>query len=206
MRRIYLDLDNTLIDSVRRYEDEQDTAERYGIPRAEYVRAVEALYARHGPASYSFPLVFSIIRETRPDAPEALLRALKALLRKQYFFPDTLAFLARFRREELVLVTEGVAEFQWPKLHAHDIARRVGRVELISGKKSDAIREAESETTFFLDDAARHVDEVKRARPRTFCIQVRAAAPWEKKQNALLADAVCGTLIEAADFINGPRH
>src|SRR3990167_2924434 len=105
MRRIYLDLDNTLIDSVRRYEDEQETAERHGVPRTEYVRAVETLYARHGTASYCFPLLFSIIREARPDAPEALLRELEALLAKHYFFPDTLAFLSPlFPRGRLLLV------------------------------------------------------------------------------------------------------
>src|SRR3989344_7210790 len=203
MRRIYLDLDNTLIDSVRRYEDEQETAERHGVPRAEYVRAVETLYARHGTASYCFPLLFSIIRETRPDAPEELLRELEALLAKHYFFPDTLAFLSRFSREELVVVTEGRIEFQWPKAAAHNLLEHVREVRISHTKKSEMIEERGQ--TFFLDDAARHVDDVKRAHPGIICIQVRPAAPWEKKQNALLADAVCASLAEAADFIDSFR-
>ena len=62
-----------------------------------------------------------------------------------------------------------------------------------------------SRQAFFLDDAARHVDDVKRAHPGIICIQVRSAAPWEKKQNALLADAVCASLAEAADFIDSLR-
>lgn len=200
MRRIYLDLDNTLIDSVRRYEEEQETAERHGITRAEYVRAVETLYARHGTASYCFPLLFSIIREAHPNAPEALLRELEVLLGKQYFFPDTLEFFARFHREELVVVTEGRFEFQWPKAAAHNLLSYVREVRLSHVKKKSEMIEERGQT-FFLDDAARHVDDVKRAHPGIVCIQVRSAAPWEKKQNALLADAVCASLAEAADFI-----
>lgn len=211
MRRIYLDLDNMLIDSVRRYEDEQETAERHGISRAEYVRAVETLYARHGTASYCFPLLFSIIRETRPDAPEALLHELEALLDKHYFFPDTLAFLSRFSREELVVVTEGRIEFQWPKAAAHNLLEHVREVRIShTKKKSEMIEERGQDLpagrqAFFLDDAARHIDEVKRAHPDIVCIQVRPPAPWEKKQNALLADAVCASLAEAADFIDSLR-
>ena len=204
MRRIYLDLDNTLIDSVRRYGDEQETAERHGVPRAEYVRAVETLYARHGTASYCFPLLFSIIREARPDAPEALLRELEALLDKQYFFPDTLAFLSRFSREELVVVTEGRIEFQWPKAAAHNLLEHVREVRISHMKKKSEMVEEHGQT-FFLDDAARHVDDVKRAHPGIICIQVHPAAPWEKKQTALLADAVCASLAEAADFIDSLR-
>src|SRR3989338_8722651 len=204
MRRIYLDLDNTLIDSVRRYEDEQETAERHGVPRTEYVRAVETLYARHGTASYCFPLLFSIIREARPDAPEALLRELEALLDKQYFFPDTLAFLSRFSREELVVVTEGRIEFQWPKAAAHNLLEHVREVRISHMKKKSEMVEEHGQT-FFLDDAARHVDDVKRVHPGIVCIQVRPAAPWEKKQNALLADAVCAALAEAAHFIDSLR-
>lgn len=200
MRLIYLDLDNTLIDSVRRYEEEQETAERYGVSRAEYVRAVETLYARHGTASYTFPLLFSIIRETRPDAPEALLRELKGLLGKRYFFPDTLEFFARFPREELIVVTESRYEFQWPKAAVHNLLAYVREVRISHVKRKSEMIE-ESGQTFFLDDAARHMDDVKRAHPGIVCIQVRVPAPWEKKQKALLADAVCGTLIEAAGFI-----
>src|SRR3989344_2247562 len=204
MRRIYLDLDNTLIDSVRRYGDEQETAERHGVPRAEYVRAVETLYARHGTASYCFPLLFSIIRETRPDAPEELLRELEALIAKHYFFPDTLAFLSRFSREELVVVTEGRIEFQWPKAAAHNLLEHVREVRISHTKKKSEMFE-ERGRTFFLDDAARHIDDVKRAHMSIICIQVRPAAPWEKKQNALLAEAVCASLAEAADFISSFR-
>src|SRR3989344_7660128 len=204
MRRIYLDLDNTLIDSVRRYEDEQETAERHGVPRAEYVRAVETLYARHGTASYCFPLLFSIIRETRPDAPEELLRELEALLAKHYFFPDTLAFLSRFSREELVVVTEGRIEFQWPKAAAHNLLEHVREVRISHTKKKSEMFEERGQDppagrqAFFLDDAARR-------HPGIVCIQVRPAAPWEKKQNALLAAAVCASLAEAADFIDSLR-
>lgn len=210
-RLIYLDLDNTLIDSARRYEEEQEVAERHGVPRAEYIRAVETLYARHGTASYCFPLLFSIIREARPDAPEALLRELEALLNKQYFFPDTLAFLARFPREELIVVTEGRFEFQWPKAAAHNLLAHVREVRISHVKKKSEMVEERGQDlpagrqAFFLDDAARHIDEVKRVHPGVVCIQVRSAAPWEKKQNALLADAMCASLAEAADFIKSFR-
>ncbi|MDP3947635.1 MAG: hypothetical protein Q8Q41_03025 [bacterium] len=203
-RRIYLDLDNTLIDSVRRYEDEQETAERHGVPRAEYIRAVETLYARHGTASYCFPLLFSILIETRPDAPEALLAELKTLLDKQYFFPDTLAFLSRFSRKELVVVTEGRYEFQWPKAVAHNLLEYVRAVRISHTRKKSEMVEEHGQT-FFLDDAARHIDEVKRAHPDVVCIQVRSAAPWEKKQTPALADLSCATLTEAADFIESLR-
>lgn len=204
MRRwIYIDLDNTLIDSVRRHQDEFKIAEQHGISPEEYKAAAEVLYAKQGNrVVYSFDLLFPVLQERNPCLSSEILRDLERLFERTYFFPDTEEFLAQFPPDEMFILTEGVRDFQLAKIYAHKLEKRVGRVIVIDAgnSKAGAILSGNI-PTFFIDDAPRHIAAVKQAHPAVFCIQARTLAPWERAGKHAGADICCPTLREAAEYI-----
>ena len=200
VRSIFVDLDCTLIDSERRYEDEKRVAENFGVPRAIYEWAVDELYKRYEVGSYSFPLLCEIIRPRMLNFPEELHLRLASLLSCNYFFSDALDFLARFSQEELVLVTSGNQEFQQKKIQTHELAKYFGRI-FVARNKAQVIGEEKAGTDFFIDDAPREIEKVKLAHPDVFCVQVRTPASWESQKYTSRADARLSDLISAAEYI-----
>lgn len=202
-RRIYVDLDNTLIDSVRRYQDEFRVAEHYGISSEEYKAAAEELYAKQGNrVVYSFDLLFPVLQKRNLGLSSGMLQDLERLFEQTYFFSDTEEFLAGFLPEEMLILTEGVRDFQLDKVYAHKLEKRVGQVIVIDAGNSKAgAISAGSIPTFFIDDAPRHIAAVKQVHPSVFCIQVRMLAPWEHVGEHIGADICCPTLREAAEYI-----
>lgn len=200
--RIFCDLDCTLIDSEQRYQDEKQIAVRFGVSPDIYEWSVGELYGRFGFAGYTFERLYGIILERVPRVPCRLAEELASLLVRNYFFPDALLFLEQFHRENLVLVTSGVPEFQLKKIETHDLGALMGII-VVSDSKAETVGEhkLDGKTHFFLDDAPREIEAVKRVHPDVVCIRVRTPASWESQKTTALADAYLPDLAVAAEYI-----
>lgn len=199
---IYADLDQTLINSERRFRDEIEVALDHGISEAEYTKAGKDILERDGSWAYSFRSLFQALKEKNPRLSPSILNDLEKLLHGNYFFPDTLEFLKQFSPSELIIVTRGTPEFQWPKIEAHKLTRYVGEVRITKGDKSEVMFEGDSYRKFLIDDSSKVIDEVKSAKPSVFCIQVRKPGSWDSRQEpADLRDAYCRNLLSAAKLI-----
>ncbi len=203
MRRlIFIDLDCTLIDSEKRYEDEKQMAERFGIKRDVYVWAVNELYRRHGTYKYSFALLCEILRERTPRANKNFEGELSRLLGRNYFFSDAPQFLSRFNCEELILLTSGTPDFQSRKIDVHGLNEVVKATFITDNKPIIIGREKRgSALNFFIDDAPREIEAVKRIHPDVVCIQIRTPPSWEMQKHTPLADARLPDLVSAVEYI-----
>lgn len=200
-RELYLDFDCTLVDSALRTEHEKIFARMHRISADEYMAAARNLHKRFGAASFTYTRLFNILAEKRPWLSRKFLADLNGLLRRDYLFPDTLDFVSRFRPEELIIITEGDEWFQSEKIKNNGLENRVGEIRIVRGLKGDAIVPKKSVLQLFLDDAPRHIDDVKRKHPSVFCIQMREPAPWEEQRESRLKDYHCRFLSEAAETI-----
>ncbi len=200
--RIFCDLDCTLIDSERRYEDEKQIAARLGVSRDDYEWAVDELYHRFGIARYSFTVLLEIIRERVPHVSSGLAEELMSLLDRNYFFPDSLNFLNQFRRRDLTLVTAGVIEVQLKKVETHGMKALMGDIVVTDSKpRAMGERKLDGRIHFFLDDAPREIEAVKRAHPDIVCIQMRIPPSWESQKYTNFADVCLPNLAAAAEYI-----
>lgn len=201
---ICVDLDNTLIDSVRRSKDEVGIAAKYGLRPEVYTKSINELFRRHG-NMYSFQLLWPILLEKKAYLPEEMLNELNELLDKTYFFGDTDLFLQSFKKEQLILVTSGDPVVQARKLYAHKLDERFDCVFLNPFAKTDVIgaciKECGGEKVYFVDDAPREIEAVKKTCPQAICVQVREPPPWEEQKTTDYADYYFWDLAGTADFI-----
>ena len=141
--------------------------------------------------------------------PWEITRDLNALLDKNYFFPDSEEFLSSFNPQQLVLITSGNQDFQWRKIDAHDLTKYIKFVWVItnkalavSGELVSALRAGIKEPFFFIDDAPREIEAVKKAHPEVICIQVREPASWETQRETEFYDVHFPQgLLPARDYI-----
>jgi len=208
---ICVDLDCTLIKSEQRYKDELEVAKKYGISAKKYAAAVEKLYQRYGIAAYRFELLYRILTEVSPGLSRQIIEDLNALLDKNYFFPDSEEFLAAFEPKQLVLITSGNFEFQFRKIVAHGLKKYINFIWVISNKAlavgAEIISAAKAgiqEPFFFIDDAPREIEAVKKAYPEeVVCIQVRTPAPWETQRSTEYFDVHLPDLEAVTHYIKG---
>lgn len=206
---ICVDLDCTLIDSERRYGDEMVIAAEYGISEEEYVTAVDTLYRHHGTAGYSFELLYEILAEQSPVLPWKITKDLNALLDRIYLFPDSELFLSSFKPEQLSIITTGNHEFQSRKIAAHNLKKWANYVWITPHKARAVAAESifgAGGNIFFIDDAPREIEAVKRARPEVICIQVRTPALWEIQRKTEFYDVHLPDLEAVTHYIKGILH
>lgn len=197
---VCVDLDNTLIDSVKRYNDEQIVAVKYGIDPKTYVNCVETLFKRHG-NFYSYKFLLPILQETKQDINCGVQNELEALLDKQYFFDDTIAFLSAFPKARLIITTSGDPTVQIRKAMAHNLSNWCRGMIVNSNKASVVSAFSVAHQVYFVDDAPREIEKVKKQCPSATCIQVREPPPWEKQKTTDYADIKLPSLFEVAEFI-----
>ena len=200
--KICVDLDNTLIDSVQRYTDEQIVAVKYGLDPSTYVKCVEKLFERHG-NYYSYKLLLPILQEVKTDIKEGILPELESLLDRKYLFEDTEFFLSRFQKEQLVLVTSGDQVVQSRKIAAHQLESLFCAMILNPSNKADVVEAQKAGMVYFVDDAPREIEKVKKQCGLATCIQVREPPPWEKQKTTDYADYRVANLFEAVKIITG---
>lgn len=204
---ICVDLDCTLIDSERRYGDERVIAADYGISEEEYIVAVDELYRRHGALAFSFELCFSILSERRPGLSKDVVNALNTLLDRNYFFPDSDFFLSSFSPQEVTIITSGPHDFQWRKIAAHNLGSRTNCIWITKHKAravgAMVVYKNPDEKMFFIDDAPREIEAVKKAFPEVICIQVREPASWETQRETEYYDVHLPNLEAVTHYIKG---
>ena len=197
---IYVDLDNTLIDSVGRYHKELAAAERYGISHDEYWLLYDVMNRRHGIGSFGYELFFQVIQDHMPGVSDTLLAEWRAILETQHPFPDTYEFLSSFRRDELILLTTGNPTQQRKKVQVHSFESYFSDIRIVGSPKCRHIEPPDG--AIYIDDSPREIDEMKTVHPHVHCIIVRETPPWERRQAVShKKDKHCRDLIEARDHI-----
>jgi beta-phosphoglucomutase-like phosphatase (HAD superfamily) len=194
---IYLDLDNTLIDTeqIRRWE--AHIAGRYGISVMTYFECADLVWIRD--RTFSFEHVYDELHEYYPDLPQTIIGDLYRLLAIPRFMSGAPYFLERFRKQDLILVTSGDAEFQRIKIKTHSIEPYVREIH-INNDKTKVIT-LESPPVFFVDDAPRHIEAVGRAHPSVICIRVHEPPSWEVQQDTLHPHIYVESLFGAMQYI-----
>lgn len=185
---IYVDLDNTLIDSMRRSDMERSAAIRCGMSEETFAQAMDLLVESHGLSDFSFEPFFEVCKRLHPDLDPALLSQWKALLQLRIFFPDSLRFLGAFQKNELTLLTTGSPKHQQVKIRAHALPEYFKDILIVPTPKARAIA-CPPPDSIYVDDSGREIDEMKNCHPHVYCILVREPACWEKQKHSLHADA-----------------
>jgi len=197
---ILVDLDNTLIDSVKRLKLEMGVAAKFGVNAEDYWKAVDIAFAKYGVSGFSHQALFEGCRAIKPDFSAESLFEWRKVLEVKLFFPDTLIFLKHFKPEELTLLTTGNPEFQWTKIITHGITKHFGKIFIANSPKAENI-ERPPDKSFFIDDSPREIDAMKQCYPHVICLQVRTPAPWEKQKHSGCKDAHFRDLLGAYAFI-----
>lgn len=207
---ICIDLDCTLIDAEKRYRDEMIVAAEYGILKKKYVAAVNELYRQYGRTFYCFELLYEFLLKAKPGLSRKIIDDLNALLDKNYFFSDSEFFLSSFKPQQLTLVTTGNQHFQFRKIATHGLRRYINYIWVItdkalaiSGELIVASRSGIKEPFFFIDDAPREIEAVKKAYPEVTCIQVRKPASWETQRETEYYDVYLPNLEMTTHYIKG---
>lgn len=196
---IYVDLDNTLIDSVYRQALDIEIAVRYGLSKDDFYLAEQMVLERCGLSDFGYDKLFQACKEIKPDLDEKLHEDWVANAKTQIFFPDTLRFLGLFQKEELTLLTTGNINFQSPKIDVHGLTKFFSEIKIVASPKSHHISPPTS--SVFIDDSPREIDAMKERFPYVFCILIRSIAPWEKQKTSLRADIHCPNLLDAVKYI-----
>ena len=198
--RIYLDLDNTAMDSRRVYDHIVTVISEHGFSREqceEHFRAIKENWGAYSPAHH----VELLARRQQPLDESFLQKIFAFIDRGDMLFPDTLPFLKEFAKEEVIILTLGHQDHQMKKIATHGLKQFVSDIIITLDDKSSRISKANVDLIFFLDDAPREIEAMKKAHPEIFCIQVRTVASWEIQRSTAYADAHAATLTEAAHFI-----
>src|SRR3989344_2699786 len=192
---IYVDLDNTLIDSVGRLRMEMDVANRYGLSDTDYQKGIDFAFEKYGIGSFGYATLFEGCRAIKPELKREILADWQRIVETACFFPDTQEFLAEFKKEELTLLTTGNPDFQRTKIKAHGLEWHFQEIIIVNSPKCRHI--SPGPRSVFIDDSPREIDEMKTAFPEVFCVLVREVAPWESQKESVLADAKSSDLLSA---------
>jgi FMN phosphatase YigB (HAD superfamily) len=195
---IYLDLDNTLIDTEKIRRIEARVAGRYGIQLMTYLECAD-LTCIQDPAVFTYERVYDILREYYLDLPRSLISDLYQVLKIRCFTSYAFHFLSKFRKQDLVLVSSGDPAFQRMKIETHRIADYVREIHIVNEKASVITRE--SPPVFFVDDAPRHIEAVGRAHPWITCIRVHEPPSWEVQQEIAHPHVYIESLFDVAEYI-----
>lgn len=200
--KIYIDLDNTLIDTARLIEENIRIFAEYGGTPELYMQANIACIERWN--MFNFERFYEVLKESLPDLPIEYRERIRTLSNREIWFDDAVDFLDFFGPDNLVLVTQGDETLQRPKIIAHNLEHYFGRMEILAGKDKSTVIDPSYDPTFFIDDAPAVIDEVKRAHPSVFCIQVRKPPPWQADDlpSFAKADEKCDTLRQAKAVID----
>lgn len=198
---IYVDLDNTLIDSVKRLELEMGVAAKFGVGAEDYWKAVDIAFAKYGISGFSYRALFEGCRAVKPDyfSSDSLTEWQK-ILETEHFFPDTIIFLRNLGKNELTLLTTGNPDFQWAKIKTHRLEQYFCGIKIVNSPKAENI-DRPPDGSFFIDDSPREIDAMKQRYPHVVCIQVRQPAPWEKQKISGCKDGHFRDLLGAYAFI-----
>lgn len=199
---IYIDLDNTCIDTEKIRRTEARVAQRYGIPIMTYFECTD-LAGISDPATFSYERIYEMLQRYYPDLSHAIISDLYWTLKMQCFMPGAIQFLKRFRKQDLVLVTSGTPAFQRIKIETHRITDYVRDIHITNDKT--AVITQESPPVFFVDDAPRHIETVGRAHPAVICIRVHEPPSWEVQQETSHPHVYIKSLWDAATYIERMR-
>lgn len=199
---IYIDLDNTCIDTEKIRRMEARVACRYGIPLMTYFECTD-LAGISDPGSFSYERIYEMLQQYYPDVPRTIISDLYRVLSIPFFMSGAIQFLRRFRKQDLVLVTSGDPEFQHIKIKTHRITDYVREIHITDDKAAVITRE--STPVFFVDDAPRHIEAVGRAHPAVTCIRVHEPALWEVQQETAHPHVYAESLFDAAEYIERMR-
>jgi len=198
--RIYLDLDNVSLDSHKIYEHIPRILSRYGFAPGECWEHFTAVKQRFG--AYSPERHYEWLLERRQMVPQSFVTEVYEFIdRGHLLFPDTMPFLLQFSRAEMIILTCGATDHQLRKIRAHKLEAFVADILVPTDNKPAAVIKSAAKSIFFLDDAPREIEAMKRAHPDIFCIQMRTVAIWESQKHTTAADAYAPTLHDAADII-----
>ena len=200
---IYLDLDNTCIDTEKIRRMESRVAERYGIPPLMYLECADLACIRD-PGVFSYERVYDMLREYYADLPRTIIFDLYTVLRMQWFMPYATHFLSKFSKKDIVLVTSGDSAFQRMKIETHRIADYVREIHITNDKT--AVITQESPPVFFVDDAPRHIEAVGRAHPWVTCIRVHEPPLWEVQQETAHPHVYLESLYYVGEYIERIRR
>ena len=165
---IYVDLDCTLIDSAKRLQDEMEVAAHYGINGTLYWKAIELALEKCGIGNFGYDALFEACEIIKPGLDNRILSDWQRVVETPHFFPDTLAFLGRFPRSCLVLVTTGSSEFQRAKIATHNLEDYFSEIRIVPSPKCQHINPVYP--AVYIDDSPREIDAMKVLHPRVFCI------------------------------------
>lgn len=197
---IYTDLDNTIIDTIRRLNKEKELARKYGLTEEEYMSAIHLVNERHGIGNFTLRKLFEICNEIHPGLPEALFGEWSDFENVQIFFPDALEFMTAFPKDSLTLLTAGNLDMQNKKIDVHNLRPYFGKILVLPSPKALNIEPPPDESCY-IDDAPREIDAMKERFPHVRCVLVRQPPPWEKIQVSKHADAYCRDLKEVLGIL-----
>jgi FMN phosphatase YigB (HAD superfamily) len=200
---IFVDLDNTLIDSIRRSEDEIKILLKYGIPKDTCYKIQTETFVKHG--RYSYELLYQELLAIKTDLSRKIIKDLDKLLKRNYLFYDSYKFFLEYEREELAVLTFGDSEFQMRKIKSSNVDLFIDKI-YVTQHKDDFIFsytvKHPDESVFFIDDSPHEIEAVKKACSKATCIQLRILPPWVKQVYTIYADSRQPSFLEAISYIN----
>ena len=150
MRKLYIDFDNTLFNTVEFNNDCSLLLEKYNISKEEQVKVFKDL----NKDIFDYKEILEAISKKYNIDKELLFNDYNEILKGNYIFDDTIEFLEYYKdKYELRLLTWGNNEYQLEKIGCAKISKYFN--ELIITQKYKFDIEIDYKNSIFLDDNPR---------------------------------------------------
>jgi len=156
----FIDLDNTLYDTVELEGDMVAIFKKYGVRRRDYDSTFYRSLCTVSPDQYdySFKEQVQFLRELDYDLPDAIINELDALLIPGYLFTDAYDFVNFIKTisKKTILLTAGDKEFQEQKISGCGAGDWFDEVVIIPGGKEKYLQEhCNNNKILFINDNLR---------------------------------------------------
>src|SRR3989344_2090397 len=150
-------MDCTLVTSDLRHDMEIAAAMRFGISPQEFQSAHDEFHLIYGIGNFTYERLYLCCLRVKPGLNPELVDEWHEIVATPMLYPDALAFLDSFPKEELVLLTAGERYNQNLKIEANNLRDKFSKIIIAESPKAVVLENPPADS-FFLDDSPREID------------------------------------------------
>jgi FMN phosphatase YigB (HAD superfamily) len=204
--KIYLDFDDTILDTGAFIRELKRVFETAGFSPAEFDEQWKKMKATTG--DFDYEVFFDQFAHSGKEfdvgkareTADAVYGNMDAFVHEDFF-----DFAKEFRRDQLAMLSFGTTAGQRAKIENSKIVPYFSEVIVTSrGKEEDfrdIVKEQAGKRLFFVDDRAHHIDRVKEATPQVVVMKIERPSGRYVEEKAAAADHIVRDLRDVAEII-----
>ncbi|MCK5413115.1 MAG: hypothetical protein KAI57_01940 [Candidatus Pacebacteria bacterium] len=206
--KIILDFDDTIFNTFRVMQEFRKIFNRLGFTDDEFWSAYQQ--CKNNINDFNPDIFLDIIGKIRPCDKNKAKEGMQNLTEKfsNYIFSDFFCFLNIAKKEELILLSHGLSDFQKNKIEKSGIIPYFSEVIITSRDKAEDIEEIKNkynEKLIFIEDKAESIDSVKKRLPEVTTMKIIRPQGRHIERKSELTNYIIQDLFRLEDIINNLR-